>query len=174
MPNIITPEELAKKQASGDSIAIIDVRTPIEFREVHVPHAINLPLDKVSSDAVKQLADSTPVYVICKSGMRAAKACECLADDPLVHVELVEGGTEGWISAGLDVVRGEKAVMSLERQVRLTAGLLVFTGTVLGYFVHPGGFLLAGGVGAGLFFAAVTDTCAMGLMLARMPWNQAT
>ncbi|MCF6285001.1 MAG: rhodanese-like domain-containing protein, partial [Candidatus Hydrogenedentes bacterium] len=147
-------------------------RTPIEFREVHVPHAINLPLEKVSSDAVKQLADSTPVYVICKSGQRATKACECLADDPLLHVELVEGGTEGWINAGLDVVRGKKAIMPLERQVRLTAGLLVFSGTVLGYFVHPAGFLLSGGVGAGLAISAITDTCPMALVLARMPWNQ--
>ena len=171
MTNIISPNELAQKQASGDSMAIIDVRSPVEFREVHVPHAINLPLEKVSEEAVQQLADSAPVYLICRSGQRAAKACETLADNPLIHVNLVEGGTEGWIQAGLNVVRGKKS-MSLERQVRLTAGVLVFTGTVLGYGIHPAFLLLSGGVGFGLAFAALTDTCAMGMMLARMPWNQ--
>ncbi len=171
MTNTISPTELAHRQAAGDSMAIIDVRTALEFREVHVPHAINLPLEKVSSAAVQQLADSVPIYVICRSGQRAAKACERLADDPLIHVNLVEGGTEGWIQAGLNVVRGKKT-MSLERQVRLTAGALVFLGTVLGYLLHPAFLLLSGGMGLGLFVAALTDSCAMGMMLSRMPWNR--
>jgi rhodanese-related sulfurtransferase len=172
MVNHITPAELAEKQSSGDSIAIIDVRTPVEFREVHVPHAINLPLDRVSVDAVRQLADNTPVYIICKSGQRSNMACEKLANDPLIHVELVDGGTDGWIEAGQEVVRGKAAIMSLERQVRLTAGSFVFIGTMLGYFVYPGWLCLSGFVGAGLVFAALTDTCGMGMVLSRMPWNQ--
>ena len=171
MTTSISPEEVSRKQAQGESVAIVDVRSAVEFREVHVPHAINLPLEQVSVEAVRQLSEGTPVYVICKSGQRAAKACERLTGDPLLHIELVDGGTEAWIAAGLDVVRGKKS-MSLERQVRLTAGFLVFTGTVVGYFLHPLGFLLSGGVGAGLVFAALTDTCAMGMLIARMPWNR--
>ena len=172
MPNTITPEKLAEKKSSGEAIAIIDVRTPVEFREVHVPGAINLPLDRVSPDAVLQLSNSLPVYVICQSGQRSSKACDCLADNPLVHVELVEGGTEGWIKSGLEVVRGKKAVMSLERQVRLTAGLLVLTGTLVGFFIHPAGLLLSGGVATGLSVSAITNTCPMAVLLGRMPWNQ--
>ena len=171
MTTHISPKEVSQKQCNGESLVILDVRSTVEFREVHVPHAVNLPLEKVSVEAVRELAESTPVYVICKSGQRAAKACERLIGDPLLHVELIDGGTEGWITAGLEVVRGKKS-MSLERQVRLTAGLLVFTGTVVGYFTHPLGFLISGGVGAGLAIAAIIDTCAMGMVLARMPWNR--
>lgn len=171
MINAIRPADLARKVEQGESLAIIDVRTPAEFREVHVPHAMNLPLDRVSVDAVRQLSESTPVYVICKSGQRSKSACEKLVDDPLLHVELVEGGTEAWIAAGLEVVRGKKA-MSLERQVRLTAGLLVFAGTLLGFFIHAYWLALPAMMGAGLAYAAITDTCAMGMVLARMPWNR--
>jgi len=167
----ISPAELARKQADGDSLAIIDVRTPMEFGEVHVPHAINLPLDHISVDAVRELSNSAPVYVICKSGHRASKACEQLLNAPRLQVKLVDGGTDGWIAAGLDVVRGKK-VMSLERQVRLTAGLLVFIGTLLGFFLHAAWLALPALMGAGLAFAAITDSCAMGMFLARMPWNR--
>ena len=73
--------------------------------------------------------------------------------------------------AGLPVVRGKKAV-SLERQVRIAAGSLVVIGVALGLLVHPVLFGLSGFVGAGLVFAGVTDTCGMGMMLARMPWNR--
>ena len=84
----------------------------------------------------------------------------------------VEGGTLACEQAGLPVERGRKT-MSLERQVRITAGSLVVIGTVLGRFVHPGFYGLSAFVGAGLVFAGVTDTCGMGMLLARMPWNQA-
>ena len=76
-----------------------------------------------------------------------------------------------WDQAGLPVVRGRKAI-SLERQVRIAAGLLVVTGSALGYFVNPVWIGLAAFVGAGLAFAGITDTCGMGMLLARMPWNQ--
>ena len=63
-------------------------------------------------------------------------------------------------------------MISLERQVRIAAGSLVVLGTALGAFVHPGFLALAAFVGAGLVFAGITDTCGMGLLLARMPWNR--
>jgi Protein of unknown function (DUF2892) len=77
-----------------------------------------------------------------------------------------------WAGAALPVVKGESKVWSLERQVRFTAGLLVMIGVVLGFAVSPYLFILAGFVGAGLVFAAVTDTCGMAMVLARMPWNK--
>jgi hypothetical protein len=75
------------------------------------------------------------------------------------------------VEVGLPVVRGKKTI-SLERQVRIAAGLLVLIGSLLGWLVHPVFIGLSAFVGAGLVFAGVTDTCGMGLMLARMPWNQ--
>jgi hypothetical protein len=63
--------------------------------------------------------------------------------------------------------------MSLERQVRIAAGLLVLTGSLLTAFVHHYWIVLPAFIGSGLIFAGVTDSCAMGMMLARMPWNRA-
>jgi hypothetical protein len=83
----------------------------------------------------------------------------------------VEGGTLACVEAGIPVVRRRKAI-SLERQVRIVAGLLVFLGAILGGFVHPAFIGLSAFVGAGLVFAGITDTCGMGMILPRMPWNQ--
>jgi rhodanese-related sulfurtransferase len=89
----------------------------------------------------------------------------------VTNVINVEGGTRAWDQAGLPVVRGKKTI-SLERQVRIAAGSLVLLGAALGYFINPLFIGLSAFVGAGLIFAGVTDTCGMGMMLAKMPWNQ--
>ena len=112
----------------------------------------------------------TRVYLICRSGSRGRQACEKFLAAGYDNVVNVEGGTLEWERAGLPVVRGRKTV-SLERQVRIAAGLLVVMGTGLGAFVHPGFLALSAFVGAGLVFAGITDTCGMGMLLARMPWN---
>ncbi len=83
----------------------------------------------------------------------------------------IEGGTSAWEQAGLPVVRGKKA-MSLERQVRIAAGSLILVGVILSFVVHPYLIGISAFVGAGLVFAGITDTCGMGMMLAKMPWNQ--
>ena len=112
-----------------------------------------------------------PLYVICKSGARAEKACAAFMAAGFNNVVNVEGGTDAWSAAGLPVVRGKKAV-SLERQVRVAAGSLVLIGSAAGYFGPDYWIGLAAFVGAGLVFAGITDTCGMGMLLAKMPWNR--
>ncbi len=170
----ITPKELYDKLHSGITIELIDVRTPVEFREVHAVGARNVPLDALTPE--KLLAEpgskGTPVYMICRSGGRAAQACERMLAAGFADVVNVEGGTLAWVAAGLPVVRDHK-VISLERQVRIAAGSLVLIGACLGFFVHPYWIALPAFVGAGLVFAGLTNTCGMGLLLAKMPWNRA-
>lgn len=170
----VSPEQLAKLRNNGQKVDLIDVRTPVEFKEVHIDFARNVPLDQLTPGAVtagRVAGESSPIYVVCRSGSRGKQACEKLAAAGL-NVVNVEGGTMAWDQAGLPVVRGGGKAISLERQVRIAAGLLVVLGSALGYFVHPYWIGLAAFVGAGLTFAGLTDTCGMGLMLARMPWNQ--
>jgi rhodanese-related sulfurtransferase len=171
--NTITASEFARISQTDPSTRLIDVRTPGEFASVHARGAVNVPLDRVSADAVRGIRGNatSPLYVICKSGSRAAKACDALISQGMGDVVSVEGGTDAWVSAGLPVVRG-KGVMSLERQVRIGAGLLVLTGTLLGALVHPGFLALSGFVGAGLVFAGVTDWCGLALVLGKAPWNR--
>ncbi len=169
----ISPRELAELQANGEAIDLIDVRTPVEFQEIHVAFARNVPLDQLDPQtllAQTRGANPSPLYVICRSGSRGQQACEKLFAAG-VNVINVEGGTLAWEQAGLPVVRGKKAI-SLERQVRIAAGLLVLIGSALGYFAQPYWIGLSAFVGAGLVFAGLTDTCGMGMILARMPWNQ--
>lgn len=169
----ISPRQLHDVVASGQPVELIDVRTPVEYRETHVTFARNVPLDRLDAAAIAAARNGAtqPLYVICRSGSRAKQACERLIAAGYTHVVNVEGGTQSWDAAGLPVVRGKKTI-SLERQVRIAAGLLVLTGALLGYFAHPYWIALSAFVGAGLIFAGVTDTCGMGMLLAKMPWNQ--
>ena len=169
----MSPQQLHDLRQSGTAIELIDVRTPVEYREVHVDMARNVPLDQLDPKQIISGRNGTgPLYVICRSGGRGQKACEKLLAAGYTHVVNVEGGTQAWEEAGLPVVRGKKAI-SLERQVRIAAGLLVLIGSGLGVFVSPYWIGLSAFVGAGLAFAGITDTCGMGMLLARMPWNQA-
>lgn len=169
----ISPSQLSDLVKSGRSVQVIDVRTPLEFREVHATCAKNIPLDKLDPAEIAKTRNgsSESLYVICKSGARGKQACEKLVAAGQSNVVNVDGGTAAWEQAGLPVVRGQKA-MSLERQVRIAAGSIVFAGVLLSYFVHPYFIWLSGFIGAGLVFAGVTDTCGMGMVIAKMPWNQ--
>ena len=77
-----------------------------------------------------------------------------------------------WADAGLPVNRGTSKVISLERQVRIFAGVIVLTGVLLAQFVNPACIWLSGFIGAGLTFAGITDWCGMGMLIAKLPWNQ--
>ena len=176
MVSTISPQQLAELLGSDRSIRLIDVRTPAEFGEVHVERAHNLPLDRLDPAAVTAEGGDGPIYFICKSGGRSGKACERLMAAGVTDVISIDGGTAACEAAGLPVVRGRKA-MSLERQVRIAAGALVFGGVLLAAFVDNDmlekvGLGIAGFVGAGLVFAGVTDTCGMAMLISRLPWNQ--
>jgi rhodanese-related sulfurtransferase len=174
----ISAHQLSELRRRGEGVTLIDVRTPAEFGEVHVEGARNVPLDRLDP---KQMAGAHgsegPLYFICRSGGRSQKACEKMIAAGLSDVVSVEGGTSACEAAGVPVVRGRK-VMSLERQVRICAGALVFLGALLAAFGPDEfwrnlGLGLAGFIGAGLVFAGITDTCGMAMLIARMPWNQA-
>jgi hypothetical protein len=98
-------------------------------------------------------------------------ACEMLRQhhDGLL---LVEGGTQAWIDAGLPIVSSVSNRWSLERQVRLGAGVMVLVGTILAALGYSAWLYLAMFVGAGLTFAGLTNVCGMALLLAKLPWNR--
>jgi rhodanese-related sulfurtransferase len=171
--NTISPKQLNESVANGTQADLIDVRTPVEFREIHIPFAKNIPLDRLDAAAIakERAGKAEPLYVVCHSGSRGKQACDKLIAAGCPNVIHVDGGTSAWNQAGLPVNRGKKAI-SLERQIRIIAGSLVFTGVLLGTLVNPYFYILSGFVGLGLVFAGVTDICPMGMMVARMPWNQ--
>lgn len=163
----MSPEEVQARRAAG-AVALIDVRTPAEYREVHAEGAVLMPLDQLDP---KALDATKPVYLICEAGTRAARAAEKLRAAGFAEAIVVDGGTKRWIDAGLPVVRGRKA-MSIFRQVRIVAGTLVLVGLGLGLWIHPAWLGLSAFIAAGLVFSGITDSCGMGWCLAKMPWNR--
>jgi rhodanese-related sulfurtransferase len=166
---VITVTELALKLAHSDA-QWVDVRSATEFAAGHVPGAVNIPMDETES----RLGDfaSLPVVLICKSGVRAGMVSallrQCRED-----VRVLEGGTAAWAKAGLPLVVSAKTTWSLERQVRLGAGLLVLLGAALAVSLDVRWVYLSGFAGLGLTFAGLSDICPMGILLGRMPWNAA-
>ncbi len=166
MTATVSPNELAARLEAGGAI-LLDVRTPAEFEEIHIPQATSVPLDRLDPS---RLDKSQKYFVICRSGGRGATACDKLRAAG-IDAANVEGGTLAWERAGLPVVRGRKT-MALERQVRIAAGGIAFTGAVLALAIHPYFAGISAFIGAGLVFSGVTETCGMGRVLARMPWNR--
>lgn len=160
----------AQTVAALEKPFILDVRTPAEHQSQHVAGAILQPLHQLDPARVRELAGGQACYVLCKSGQRARQAAEKLEAAGLKNVEVIDGGILAWKAAGLPVVEGQET-MSIERQGRLTAGLFVLAGALLAHFVNPSWIWLSAFFGAGLAFAAITNSCALGLILARMPWN---
>jgi len=169
----LTPEEFKNRLGLDPELALIDVRSPAEYRGCHLAIATNAPLDTLDPDAIKDgldLAEGKPLYVVCQAGGRSRKACQLLHAAGISVVN-VDGGTPACEKAGVGVTRGKQA-MSLERQVRIAAGSLVAVGTLLGVTVNPWLLVIPGFVGCGLVFAGVTDFCGMGMLIAKMPWSR--
>ena len=165
--------QTAAERLKQSQARLVDVRTPAEFGVQHALGAVNIPLDRLSADELaRELAGETSVMFICQRGGRSKQACERILSLGRYNLSTVEGGTDAWSAANLPLELGHTRVISLERQVRIAAGVLVLLGVVLSVVISHLFLALSAFVGAGLIFAGVTDRCGMGLLLSRMPWNQ--
>jgi rhodanese-related sulfurtransferase len=169
----IAPRDLHRLLAEGGPIQLLDVRTPAEFAGAHVPGAKLIPLGDLDPAAIQRErgAAESPVYVLCQSGGRARKAIEKLEGAGVRGCVLVEGGTQGWMDAGLPVNRGGSGTLPLMRQVQITVGFISAAGAVLALAVHPLFAIIPLVTGCGLLFAGITGRCGLALLLAKMPWN---
>jgi len=149
---------------------LVDVRSGSEFASGHIPGAINIPMEEIEA-RLDDLDVNLPIVLICQSGKRA-RMSSSLLEPCQRQITVLEGGTQAWIRAGFPVVASVRTRWSLERQVRLGAGLLVLAGVILALTANPLWVFLCGFVGLGLTFAGLTDICAMGIILGKMPWNR--
>ncbi len=166
-----TVSELYEKIKSDDDLQIVDVRETSEFGSERISGAISAPLSRFKESS-KLIDNNRHSYIICQSGKRAVKYTKRLLENGHKNISVVNGGLKSWIDAGYPVENAGSNAWSLERQVRFTAGMLVLLGVVLSFIFNPMFIILSGAIGAGLVFAAVTDTCGLAMILARMPWNQ--
>ncbi|MFC8242141.1 rhodanese-like domain-containing protein [Streptomyces chartreusis] len=168
---LLGPATLRDLTRSDQGPRLLDVRTPGEFRTAHIPGSYNVPLDTLREHRAELRHHlDQDVILICRSGARAAQAERALAEAGLPNLRVLDGGVMAWESAGGPLTRGPER-WDLERQVRLVAGALVLVTGIAGFFV-PGLHLIGTAVGAGLTVAALTNTCAMGMLLAKLPYNR--
>jgi len=166
--DVVALDELLE---ADTDLRLLDVRTPAEFGTAHIPGAYNVPLDTLAEHAHElQRHLEMPVVVICRTGNRARQAEQRLAAAGMANVHVLHGGMEAWDDGRRDVRRGSEK-WALERQVRLVAGSIVLGG-ILASLRWPKARFVSGAVGTGLTFAALTDTCAMGMALAKLPYNR--
>lgn len=172
----IKPADLAALWNKDSDLIVIDVRTPGEFASVHAAGVRLEPLHDLDAKAfsLTHASPDAPVYILCKSGVRATQAAEKLRAAGLSQPIVVEGGTDAWVAAGLPVERRGRHVIPLDRQMRATAGFFIFLGAALALTVHPLFAWIPLLMGMGLFVSGITGVCPMTGVLAKMPWNQGT
>ncbi len=172
LPEVVAPSLLSPLLKDRPEIRFLDVRTSGEFASTHIPGAYNVPLDTLGEHTreLLRVAD-TPIILVCQSGGRARKAEGSLKAAGMDNLHILDGGMNGWIAGGFAVVRGAPR-MSLERQVRIAAGSMAALGGILALLLNPLFAIIPAMVGSGLVFAGVTDTCAMGMLLARLSYNR--
>jgi rhodanese-related sulfurtransferase len=163
------PDDLQQRIDRGDDVHIVDVRSPAEYLSTHIPSSHNLPLDRLPEVRDELGRADAPLVLVCRSGQRATQAADQLAAH-VGELSVLDGGLEAW-DDGHRPVRQGGTTWSLERQVRLVAGSIVASSIALSA-VAPRAKWVAGAVGGGLTFAALTDTCAMGVALSKLPHNR--
>lgn len=171
--SVDTVDAQAARQLVADdaSVRIIDVRSGAEFAAAHIPGSFNIPVDTLREHVEEVAGLDHPVLLVCQSGARARSAHAHLANAGKNRVHVLDGGIGAWQVAGGEVRTASTKVWAMERQVRFAAGLLVFTGLLVGRFA-PKARGLSLGVASGLMFSAATDTCAMATVLGRLPHNR--
>jgi len=170
-PAIIDSHNLGELLTSATPPRVLDVRTPGEFETAHIAGSYNVPLDLLREhrEEITQHLDED-VVLVCRSGQRAAQAEETLRDVGLPNVHILDGGISAWEANGFAVNRGAQR-WDLERQVRLVAGSVVLS-SILASIAVPKLKWVAAGIGGGLTFASLTNTCAMGVALSKLPYNR--
>jgi len=149
---------------------LVDVRSPGEYASGHIPTAINIPMDQLESRTGDLLPDK-PILLICQSGKRAEISASYLIKDGL-QPHILKGGMDHWQKAGQSMICNQRTRWSLERQVRLGAGIIVLTGFALSQLVDSQWIYLSVFAGAGLTLAGLTNICPMAIILGSMPWNK--
>ncbi len=168
---IINPQEAMAIVAKDPQVKLLDVRSALEFVQLHIKDSINVPIDIIHAK-LDELSQPEQGYIVfCRAGTRSPMAADMLMQAGIHNVKVMDGGIERWQKEGLPVIKGEGG-MSLERQVRLIAGSLVLAGIILALLVHWAFIFIPLFVSCGLIYAGLTDNCLMGMLLMKLPYNK--
>ncbi len=166
----LSPHDLQAALAASEPPLLLDVREYPEYAAGYLKGARLIPLAEIERRA-GELPKDQPIVCVCRTGRRSAEAASTLARLGFTNVSQLAGGVMAWEQSGLPLEKEAHAPWALERQVRLVAGLLILLGLGLSR-VWPVAIVLAWFIPLGLIFAALTDSCMMGMLLAKLPWNR--
>ncbi|MBD2206041.1 rhodanese-like domain-containing protein [Calothrix sp. FACHB-1219] len=158
-----------KQLVEQKAVTLIDVREPAEYAGEHIPGAT---LVSLSNFDPRKIPQDGSIVLYCRSGNRSAMAAQKLFSAGFATVTHLNGGIGAWKEAGYPTNINRKAPISLLRQVQIIVGSTVLISTLLGAFVSPWFLLVSGVMGAGLIYSGITDTCILGMMLAKLPYNR--
>lgn len=164
-----TVHEINELLDTGGECQVIDVREFSEFNSERIADAQFMPLSNFEKHEA-EIDHTKPVYLMCRSGNRANQAAERLMKKGFTDIHVIQADDGGVVGSKPAYRKGGSTVWSLERQVRFAAGLFVVAGILLSVFLSPYVIVVSALVGAGLTSAATVH--AMGMILARMPWNR--
>ena len=168
---MVSPREALALAQKDPQVKLLDVRSALEFSQVHIKDSINLPIDMLLAK-VNDLSGSGQSYIVlCHTGNRSPMAADMLMQSGIHGVKVMQGGMTRWQKEGLPVIKGEGGI-SLERQVRLIAGSLVLAGIFLSFLVNLLFILIPVFVSCGLIYSGLTDNCLMGMLLMKLPYNK--
>lgn len=100
---LITPAEM-KEISEIEGIQLVDVRTPAEYKEGHLPNALNIDFFDPNFEVnIQQLDKTKPVIVYCQRGSRSAKCASQLIANGFVKIYDLDRGFSKWKSSGFEV-----------------------------------------------------------------------
>lgn len=91
-PKQLTPDEVQAKLERGEEIFVVDVRTPREYQQRHIPDAILLPTDEFADRFRRDLNEDDEIVVVCEHGVRSAAAAGFLISQGFENVSDMVGG----------------------------------------------------------------------------------
>ncbi|WP_117169435.1 FAD-dependent oxidoreductase [Paraliobacillus sediminis] len=94
---LITPQEIIARTDDGESLQIIDTRSPKQYETGHVDGAINIPLAKLRSEA-KDLDPNLPTVTYCNKGVTGNAAQNVLRNSGFKDVFNLSGGNKNYQS----------------------------------------------------------------------------
>lgn len=157
--------------SEGKNYLFLDVRTKGEFKSTSIEGVKNIPVDDLKKH-LSEIKKYDAVYIHCHNGSRTDEACKKLAKEE-VNTVAVQGGLVSWRKSGFPInTSGGREVISLIRQVQITAGSLVIIGFLLSKVADPNFIYLSVIIGAGLLFTGISGNCMMAKVLGYLPWNR--
>lgn len=156
---------IAQTEFIAGKAIIVDVREPAEFKEKHIPGALNLPSTNYDKNHYSGFRDIN-IYLVCESGKRASQIQNKLANDGFANTKLLETQMQN--------VQKTKEVKgwSVDRQFRMTLGMLLAIFLILHFAGIKYGIIIPIILSTGLIITSIIDRCYMRMGIAMLPWNR--